>query len=146
MSYEGELLTQSPASMYDFSRTYAVLVSGARFNPYGHMLLNTGGSGGRYFHVSDLRGQPRTMTEMQFQRYLASNNKTIISVIRVHIPRPADAQIKLEEILSDNWTWGGIVNNCETMVEEIVMAGGGRKLRSGVLPLPMEATDKCEGW
>jgi len=146
MSYEGELMTQCPVGMYNFSRAYAVLVSGARFNPYGHMLLNTGGRGGRYFHVSDLFGQPRTMTEKQFQDYLASNDKTIVSVIRVTIPRPRDSQIKLEQILSSSWAWGAIMHNCETMVEDIVMAGGGRKLRTGSLPLPMEATNKCEGW
>lgn len=146
MNYEGEILTQCPAGMYDFSRTYAVLVSGARLNPYGHMLLNTGGPGGRYFHVSDVFGRPRTMTETEFQRYLASNKKTIVSVIRVAVSRPRDSQIKLEQLLSSNWAWGAIMHNCETMVEEIVVAGGGRKLRSGSLPLPMQATNKCEGW
>ncbi|MCP5449684.1 MAG: hypothetical protein H6972_03815 [Gammaproteobacteria bacterium] len=146
MSYEGELLTQCPNGMYDFSKTYAVLVSGSRFNPYGHMLLNTGGRGGRYFHVSDLYGRPRTMTESQFQRYLSTNSKTIVSVLRVRIPRPKDSQLKLEQVLSNDWAWGAIIHNCETMVEEIVMAGGGRKLRTGSLPLPMEATNSCEGW
>lgn len=146
MSYEGELLTFCPSGMYDFSRTYAVLVSGARFNPYGHMLLNTGGPGGRYFHVSDLHGYPRTMNEEQFQLYLSSNGKTIVSVIRVSIPRPRDAQVKLEQVLSSKWPWGAVVHNCETMVEDIVMAGGGRKLRTGSLPLPMQATNMCEGW
>lgn len=58
MAYEGEHLKVCPMDMYDFSRTYAVLVSGARLNPYGHMLLNTGGPGGQYFHVSDLIGDP----------------------------------------------------------------------------------------
>lgn len=146
MSYEGELLTMCPAGMFDFSRTYAVLVTGARFNPYGHMLLNTGGRGGRYFHVSDVFGQPRTMNEEQFQRYLRGSGKTIISVIRVAIPRPRDSQAKLEQILANDWAWGAIVHNCETMVEDVVVAGGGRKLRTGALPLPMQATNKCEGW
>ena len=146
MSYEGELLTQCPSSMYDFSRTYAVLVSGARLNPYGHMLLNTGGRGGRYFHVSDLYGNPRTMDQQQFQRYLSSNSKTIVSVIRVTVPRPREAQVKLEQTLASNWAWGAVVHNCETMVEDIVVAGGARKLRTGPLPLPMQATNRCEGW
>ena len=146
MAYEGELLTYCPATMFDFSRTYAVLVSGARLNPYGHMLLNTGGSGGRYFHVSDVYGNPRTMDELQFQKYLSDNKKIIVSVIRVPIPRPNDAQLKLEKVLSTDWAWGAIVHNCETMVEDIVIAGGGRKLRTGLLPLPMQATNMCAGW
>ncbi len=146
MSYEGELLTECPAGTYDFSRTYAVLVSGARLNPYGHMLLNAGGRGGRYFHVSDVHGRPRTMTEAQFQQYLQSNGKTIVSAIRVAISRPQDAQAKLEKILSSNWTWGAIIHNCETMVEDIIIAGGGPALRKGALPLPMQATNMCQGW
>ncbi len=146
MSYEGELLMQCPAGIFDFARTYAVLVSGAQFNPYGHMLLNTGGPGGRYFHVSDVYGRPRAMTEAQFQRYLTSNSKTIVSVIRVEIPRPQDSQLKLEQLLSENWAWGAIAHNCETLVEDIIVAGGGRKLRTRILPLPMQATNMCEGW
>lgn len=146
MSYEGELMRACPSTMFDFSRTYAVLVSGSRFNPYGHMLLNTGARGGRYFHVSDLYGNPRTMDEQQFQRYLRENAKTIVSVIRVPVPRPHDAQAKLEQVLAAKWVWGAVANNCETMVEEIVQAGGGRKLRTGSLPLPMQATNRCEGW
>lgn len=146
MAYEGELLNHCPAGMFNFARTYAVIVTGAAFNPYGHMLLNTGGPNGRYFHVSDVHGQPRMMTEAQFQLYLADNHKTIVTVMRIDIPRPADSQIALEKVLSEKWLWGMVVHNCETMVEDIVVAGGGRKVRLGTFPLPMNATNKCEDW
>jgi len=86
------------------------------------------------------------MNEEQFQRYLKENDKFIVSVIRVHIPYPDKAQLKLEQILSEKWVWGAIVHNCESMVEEIVMAGGGPKLKRGRLPLPMDATDMCQSW
>ena len=86
MPYEGETLTYCPADMFDFGNAYAVIVSGARLNPYGHMLLNTGGKGGNYFQVSDVYGVPRMMNEEQFQRYLTENGKTIITVMPVPIP------------------------------------------------------------
>ncbi|MBR1157506.1 hypothetical protein [Bradyrhizobium sp. JYMT SZCCT0428] len=146
MAYEGEQMTSCPAAMFDFSKAYAVVVTGAKFNPYGHMLLNTGGKGGKYFQVSDVIGNPRMMNEAQFQRYLRENNKTIVTVMRVNIPHPNKSQMKLEQVLSEKWTWGAVVNNCESMVEEIVMAGGGPKLRRGVFPLPMNATNMCESW
>lgn len=146
MAYEGELMTSCPAQVFDFRRAYAVIVSGARLNPYGHMLLNTGGKGGRYFQVSDKYGNPRMMNEEQFQRYLRENDKTIVTVMRVVIPHPEKSQAKLEELLSKKWIWGVIINNCESMVEEIVMAGGGPKLRQGIFPLPLNATNVCESW
>jgi hypothetical protein len=52
-------MTRCPVQMLPWGRTYAVVVSGARLNPYGHMLLNTGGPGGTYFQVSEVYGQPR---------------------------------------------------------------------------------------
>jgi hypothetical protein len=107
MAYEGELLTVCPASICDFRSAYAVVVSGSKFNPYGHMLLNTGGKGGDYFQVSEVYGNPRVMDEEQFQRYLTENDKTIVTAMRVTILHPDKAQIKLEEILSKKWVWGG---------------------------------------
>ncbi len=146
MAYEGELLTYCPAQMFNFGRTYAVVVSGAKLNPYGHMLLNTGGPGGKYFQVSDVYGDPRFMDEAQFQRYLKENKKTIVTVFPVQIPHPQQAQAKLEELLSRKWVWGMVVHNCESLVEEIVMAGGGPKLHHGLFSLPMQSTNKCSPW
>jgi hypothetical protein len=146
MAYEGEYLNYCPKQMFDFRRSYAVIVSGARFNPYGHMLLNTGGKGGSYFQVAELHNQPRFMNEAQFQRYLNENGKTIITVMKLTIPRPERSQLKLEKLLSEKWTWGAVIHNCETMVEEIIMAGGGPKLRHGASPLPLLAANRCESW
>jgi hypothetical protein len=146
MAYEGELLTYCPAAMFNFGKTYAVVVSGARLNPWGHMLLNTGGKRGQYFQVSDVYGQPRFMNEKQFERYLAENGKTIVTVMPVHIPFPQKSHLKLEELLSKKWAWGALVHNCESLVEEIVMAGGGPKLRQGKFPLPINAANSCEDW
>lgn len=106
MAYEGELLTSCPARMFSFGKTSAVVVSGARMNPYGHMLLNTGGPGGSYFQVSDLYGDPRFMNEAQFQRYLKENKKIIVTVLPIVIPSPQKAQLKLEQLLSRKWAGG----------------------------------------
>jgi hypothetical protein len=146
MAYEGELMTACPAQMFEFGATYAVIVSGARFNPYGHMLLNTGGPGGVYFQVSEFYGDPRFMTEVQFQRYLRENNKFIVTVMRIHIPDPGKAQMELEMMLSRKWLWLGVVHNCESLVEKIVMAGGGPKLHQGLFPLPMNSANQCTPW
>jgi hypothetical protein len=146
MAYEGELLTYCPAEMFNFRMTYAVVVSGARLNPYGHMLLNTGGPGGTYFQVSDVYGDPRFMNEGQFQRYLRENNKIIVTVLKRQIPYPQKAQLKLEELLSRKWVWGAVVHNCESFVQEIIVAGGGHKIQTGLLPLPMNSTNQCTPW
>src|SRR5437879_9529957 len=117
MAYEGEELRQCPEQMFKFGTTYAVIVSGAKLNPYGHMLLNTGGPVGTYFQVSDIYGVPRFMNEGQFQRYLKENDKTIVTELPVDIPQPEKAQLKLEQLLSSNWVWGVVVHNCESLVE-----------------------------
>lgn len=146
MAYEGEKLDYCPTEMFDFDKTYAVVVSGAKLNPYGHMLLNTGGQGGMYFHVSDIIGVPRFMDEEQFQRYLSENNKFIVTVLPQSLRNPAKAQLKLEEILSRRWIWGVVVHNCETLVEEILVAGGGRPIHSGAFALPMKSSNQCSPW
>jgi len=146
MAYEGEAMTACPAQMFTFGTTYAVVVTGAKANPYGHMLLNTGGPGGVYFQVSEVYGVPRFMNEPQFQRYLKENDKTIVTVIRLQIPKPKDAQLKLEELLSRKWLWGVVVHNCESFVEEVLVAGGGPKLHRRVLSLPMQSTNQCTPW
>ena len=146
MPYEGETMASCPSEMFNFGRTYVVIVSGARFNPYGHMLLNTGGPGGIYFQVAGVSAQPRLLNEQQFKRYLKENDKTIVTVMPIHIPYPEKAHLKLETLLSEKWKWAGVVHNCETLVEEIVMAGGGPKLHSGLLSLPMKATNQCTPW
>jgi len=132
--------------MFDFRNAYAVVVTGARLNPFGHMLLNTGGKNGNFFQVSDLFGYPRMMNAGQFQRYLTENGKTIVTVMRVNIPHPEKSQQKLEEILSQRWPWGVVFHNCESLVEEIVTAGGGPKLHQGTFPLPMQAASQCQSW
>jgi|HubBroStandDraft_4_1064222.scaffolds.fasta_scaffold263429_2 hypothetical protein len=146
MAYEGELMTACPAEMFKFGATYAVIVTGARLNPYGHMLLNTGGPGGTYFQVSDVYGYPRFMNEDQFQRYLVENNKSIVTVMRIAIPYPEKAQLELEILLSRKWLWGGVVHNCESLVDDIIMAGGGPRLHQGLFPLPMNSANQCTPW
>lgn len=146
MAYEGEILTYCTAQMFDFSDTYVVIVSGARLNPYGHMLLNTGGKSGKFFQVSDVYGFPRFMNADQFKRYLKENNKFIVTVFPVNIPQPEKAELKLEEILSRKWAWGVVFHNCEGLVEEIVMAGGGPKLHQGMFLLPIYTTNQCRDW
>jgi len=154
MAYEGELLQQCTGRVYDFTRTYAVLVTGDQLIPHlaitqnrwGHMVLNTGGPGGYYFQTAGFYTFPRVMNEIQFQRYLEEHGKYIIAVTRIPVPHPEKAQFRLEQLLAGRWFWRVIRHNCESLVEEIVMAGGGPRLHIGAYSLPIESTNQCTSW
>jgi len=97
------------------------------------MLLNLGGKWGwvsgrraAYFHVAELRGYPRYMDEVGYQRYLQENGKKELSRRRVYVPNPAGAANKLAELLSKEWIWFVLPNNCANFVEEVLQAGGVR--------------------
>lgn len=111
-------------SYFDFSKSYAVVVSGADWNPCGHLLLNTGGLGGYYFHIAEFYGYPKYMDETGYKRYLKENGKEELSRIHVPISNPQACMLKLEELLIKKWRWGGVPNNCASFVEEILQAGG----------------------
>jgi hypothetical protein len=53
MAYEGGILLRCPGDL-DFTVTQAVVVSGASWNPRGHMIFCTGNNSenARYFHVA----------------------------------------------------------------------------------------------
>src|SRR5258707_11831888 len=140
MAYEGEQLLFCPSEMFDFDDAYAVIVSGDGPNLWGHMLLNTGGAGGYYFQVAGIHTVPLYMDEAGYRRYLKETKKRELRRLKVHISDPAASQRGLENILAKRWLWGVVFHNCETLVEDIIVAGGGPKLHHGLLSLPMEAT------
>jgi hypothetical protein len=141
MAYEGEVLNfPPPPHMFDFTRTFAVVVSGDGPNKWGHMLLNTGSTGGLYFQIAGVIRKPRYMNEAGYKRYLKETKKKELRRISVFITKPDAAQKKMEQLLKETWVWGGAVHNCETAVEEIIVAGGGPRLHQ-ILPLPTHA-----GW
>ena len=108
---------------FDFSKTYAVVVSGV--TPCGHMLLNTGGLGGWYFHVAGVYKRPKVMGERGYRRYLLENQKIELSPRTfIPIPYPEKSNKKLEEIMQKKWLWGILPHNCVVLVEEIIQAGG----------------------
>lgn len=122
MAYEGDYL--SFCMNFDFSRTYVVTVSGASWNPCGHALLNTGGGGGWYFHVAEVRDRPKFMGESGYRRYLKETGKSEIRRTLVKLNNPAATNRKLEELLQQRWTWFVLPHNCATFVEVILQAGG----------------------
>ncbi len=118
-----------PVTPFNFGSAYAVVVSGDGPNFCGHLLLNVGGIGGLYFHVTgdtlkEIRNYPRMMNEAGYRAYLSSHNKKELKRFRVVISKPNGAMLKLEELLSAKWTWGILPHNCASFVEEIVAAGG----------------------
>jgi hypothetical protein len=124
MAYEGDLMVACPVTMYDFAHTTAVVVSGDGPNFCGHLILNIGGKIGVYVHVAGLRTEPRKMDEDGYRRYLKETAKKELRRFPVSISYPARAMLKLEQLLSEKWTWGVLPHNCASFVEEIVGAGG----------------------
>jgi hypothetical protein len=120
--YVGDIMYQCRLQPYDFAHAYAVVVSGAAWNPCGHMLLNTGG--GWYFHIAERKGKPRFMYEAGYRRYLTEHGKREIRRTFVHIPDPASSHKKLEELLAKDWSWWVMPSNCASFVEDVVQAGG----------------------
>jgi hypothetical protein len=64
------------------------------------------------------------MREEGYMRYLKENGKHEIRRWIIHIPNPAGAHAKLEELLTKQWLWGILIHNCTSFVEEVVQAGG----------------------
>lgn len=136
MGYEGDELVY--CDIFDFSETWVVVVTGDAPNIYGHMLLNTGGKTGFYFQViGSLWARPRFMSEAGYRRYLRENGKSELGRVRVNVPNPDAATVKLENVLNNRWTWGVVIHNCETLVEDIIVAGGGPKLHKHWYALPI---------
>jgi hypothetical protein len=109
--YTGEIMLQC-VQPFNFKQTFVVVVSGDTWNPCGHMLLNTGGQAGWYFHVAAVRGKPRFMREPGFQRYLKEHKKRELRRTFIPIPNPDGTNAKLEEFLAKQWTWFVVPNNC----------------------------------
>jgi len=128
MAYEGEHLYACPAAAFPWQATFAVTVSGARWNPCGHALLNVGGASGAYFHIAgDGNDRPFMLRGSgAFHRYLKENGKRELRRKHVPIPNPEGAQAKLELLTSKNWLWGVLPNNCASFVEAVIQAGGSK--------------------
>lgn len=134
MAYEGELLRYCPSDL-SFSMTQAVVVSGAAWNPCGHMIFCAGVSSDTswYFHVAGagLREAfgvfafPKFMREDGYNRYLAENNKKEIRRLDASMSNPAGAYAKLMALMGDKWFWAVLPHNCASFAKEIVSAGGG---------------------
>jgi hypothetical protein len=120
--YLGEIMHQCPIKPFDFKMTRAVIVSGVPGNFCGHCILHTGG--GWYFHVDGGYNRPWFIREEGYMRYLKENGKHEIRRWIIHIPNPAGAHAKLEELLTKQWLWGILIHNCASFVEEVVKAGG----------------------
>ncbi len=127
MAYEGLHLTGCRARPFRWSDTYIVIVSGARWNPCGHTVLNSGGRGGYYFQIAgDGYEKPFCMDETGYRRYLKEAKKMELRRQRVMVPNPLGAQKKLDTLMSKRWLWGVLPHNCATFAEEVLQAGGAK--------------------
>ena len=93
-AYQGDLIKR--CQQFNFGDANAVVVSGSSWNPCGHMLLNTGGPNGYYFHIAEVKGRPRYMDHDGYKRYLEENDKRELSRTRSIFPnhRSATASLK----------------------------------------------------
>lgn len=135
MAYEGEILVKCPSDI-DFTNTWVVVVSGAKFNPCGHMLFCCGTSSedSWYFHVAgqgvkEIAGvyaYPKFMRgDANFARYLSANGKKEIRRLNAKIANPSAVFEKLMKDMDTKWIWGVLVHNCVTFARDLVLAGGG---------------------
>jgi hypothetical protein len=124
--YEGEELHMCLAKQFDWSRVYVVVVSGVKINPCGHAIINAGGIGGHYFHVTGFHAYPRYMNDAGYRRYLREESKQEIRRHIVIIRDPDGAQRKLDELLAKKWSWFVLPHNCAAFVEDIIQAGGSK--------------------
>jgi hypothetical protein len=134
MSYEGELLHHCPKDL-DFTLTQAVVVTGAVWNPCGHMILCAGmdSSTSWYFHVAgqgvrELLGvyaYPKFMREADYNQYLFENGKAEIRRLDAQIEQPEYAYQQLMHLMNRKWLWKVLPHNCATFVQQIIRAGGG---------------------
>jgi hypothetical protein len=134
MPYEGELLNACPRDI-DFSLTQAVVVSGASWNPCGHMILCAGNNSytSWYFHVAGtgvreafgIYAYPKFMREEGYNLYLKENQKREIRRLNAQITSASGAYSKLMLLMAEKWFWKVLPDNCATFATEIIRAGGG---------------------
>ncbi len=125
MSYDGEVMDGCGGLDLDLANSYVVAVSGSGPNFCGHLLFYTSSGGGHYFHVAELHGRPKHMSQSGFARYLQEAGKTEIRRVYVPLPEPQAALNYLDALMRANWTWLLLPNNCVAFCEEIISAGGG---------------------
>ena len=135
MAYEGEILNACPADI-DFTNCWAVVVSGAKWNPCGHMIFCCGSNSDNswYFYVAG-QGVKEVMGvwaypkfirgDSNFYRYLSDNGKREIRRLDARLTNPAGAYQKLMKFMADKWFWGVLLNNCVVFAREVIVAGGG---------------------
>lgn len=136
MSYEGEILDMCPSDL-DFRITWAIVVSGASWNPCGHMILCCGNNSADswFFHVAGqgvrewggVRAYPKFMRgDQNFQKYLSENGKHEIRRTDCTITNPAGSYQKLMGYMSNIWYWKVLPHNCATFARDVIEAGGGK--------------------
>lgn len=126
MPYHGEILNACGVIDVDFSDVDVVAVSGDGPNVCGHLLIHSSGrQGGYYFHVTDIRGNPRYMSDSGYRRYLNESGKAELRRLPVNLPKPTDALNYLEGLMAEKWTWLVLPHNCVAFCEEVIRAGGG---------------------
>jgi len=146
MTYEGDILNLCPRDI-DFTNTWAVVVSGASWNPCGHMLFccGTNSDDSWYLHVAGqgvrevlgVWAYPKFMRgDANFYRYLADNGKREIRRIDVRMTNPSGAYTALMKYMADKWFWRVLPNNCVTFTRDLVVAGG------GTLAVPLNCPDQ----
>jgi len=64
------------------------------------------------------------MNEKGYRCYLEENNKREVRRTYIPIKDLAASDRKLEELLSKEWMWFLLPNNCANFAEEILQAGG----------------------
>lgn len=113
----------------NWNRTAMVLVTGDMPNTCGHVLLYVGGGFGHYFQYNGpnpFGSLPEFLNgDSVYRTYLTrGRGKTELARKYLAIPKPGQAQARLEELMNTKWRTLLIRHNCVTFAQEIIKAGG----------------------
>jgi hypothetical protein len=121
---DGREIESCDLDLFRYKQLSVIVVTGASYNPCGHALLNVGGTSGYYIHVAGWHSKPHFMTQGDYETYLAGHGKQEILRKQVYVPFLDSALLYLERVVSKTWSYGLVVHNCATLVEDVFKAGG----------------------
>src|SRR3990167_2272536 len=97
-------------------------ISGMDINPFYHALLFVGKAG--FFHINSMSGHPTHLSIQHFNDFLARKKRKFFGVHFTDIKNTNALLEKLNELVQNNWYWGGVIHNCASFVREVLTAGG----------------------
>ena len=110
-TFDGDTIKSKAMPSVSCSSVAIIIVTG--ITPCGHMLLNTGGKEGWYFHVTDFGIKyPKFMGYTGYLRYMRENEKREFARVPVSLANPAMGESELSNLLMRQWFYDPMERNC----------------------------------